>query len=206
MMARGGWVNTVHGNLELIQGDDARWMARAQALFFELQGLGRIHTFGGIPGDIEPYGFGGVTTRGAVYVVMNPAQTVATITLPRLAPDQPPLGVGRVQFRDAGFTPKLSGNKITLGPGQMAMVGYGAYAAPAYDFGVQDDVVIPSTIDPLHAEFHATCARHNRGQYRTAVQRRAARHHARAHSRRVHPPHLGRRSAQWRKHGQGLHD
>jgi hypothetical protein len=156
MMARGGWVNTVHGNLELIQGKDAQWMARAQSLFFELQGLGRIHTFGGIPGDIEPYGFGGVTTRGAVYVVMNPAQAVATLTLPQLAPGQAPADKGRVQFRDAGFVPRLSGDRITLGPGQMAMVGYGAYATPAYDFGVQDDVVIPRSIQPVTAEFHTT--------------------------------------------------
>lgn len=154
MMARGGWVNTVHGNLELIQGKDASWMARAQSLFFELQGQGRIRTFGGIPGDIEPYGFAGDTTRGAVYVAMNPGQTIATLTLPSLAPGQPPLGSGRVQFRDAGFIPRLTGNKITLGPGQMAMVGYGAYAAPAYDFGIQDDVVIPTSIQPVPADFH----------------------------------------------------
>lgn len=158
MMARGGWVNTVHGNLELIQGKDAAWMARAQALFFELQGLGRIHTFGGIPGDMQPYGFGGVTTRGAVYVAVNPAQSIATIPLPRLAPDAAPLGVGRVQFRDAGFVPQLKGNQITLGPGQMAMVGYGAYASPRYDFGVQDDVVIPRSIAPVPAVFHSTGA------------------------------------------------
>lgn len=153
MLARGGWVNTIHGNLELIQGGDAVWMARAQKLFFELKALGRTHTFGGIPGDTQPYGFGGVTTRGAVYVAVNPAQTVATITLPRLAFNQPPMGVGRVQFRDAGFVPRLAGNKITLGPGQMAMVGYGAYAAPAYDFGVQTDVVIPRLIEPVQADF-----------------------------------------------------
>jgi len=153
MMARGGWINTVHGNLELIQGDDVQWMARAQSLFFELQGRGRIHAFGGIPGDIETYGFGGVTTRGSVYVVMNPGQTIATLTLPPLAPGQPELGVGRVQFRDAGFTPLLRGNKITLGPGQMAMVGFGAYAAPTYDFGVQEDVVIPHSIQSIPAEF-----------------------------------------------------
>jgi hypothetical protein len=156
MMARGGWVNTVHGNLELIQGKDAAWMARAQSLFFELQGLGRIHTFGGIPGDIEPYGFGGVTTRGAVYVAMNPGQTIATLTLPQFAPGQSSLSAGRVQFRDAGFVPKLTGNKITLGPGQMAMVGYGAYAAPAYDFGIQNDVVIPNSIQIIPSEFHTT--------------------------------------------------
>jgi hypothetical protein len=153
MMARGGWVNTVHGNLELIQGKDAEWMARAQSLFFELQGLGRIHTFGGIPGDVEPYGFGGVTTRGAVYVVVNPAQNVATLKLPVLAPNQPPLGLGRIQFRDAGFQPHLSGNELTLGPGQMAMVGFGTYATIQYDFGVQDDVVIPRTIEPFAVAF-----------------------------------------------------
>ena len=156
MMARGGWVNTVHGNLELVQGEDAKWMARAQSLFFELQGLGRIRSFGGIPGDIEPYGFGGVTTRGAIYVAMNPAQTIADLTLPQLAPNQPPLGVGKVQFRDTGFAPRLSANKITLGPGQMAMVGYGAYAASAFDFGIQEDVVIPRSIQPVPAEFHTT--------------------------------------------------
>jgi hypothetical protein len=153
VLARGGWVNTVHGNLELIQGKDAQWMARAQSLFFELQGLGRIHTFGGIPGDIEPYGFAGVTTRGAVYVAMNPGQSISTLTLPRFLPDQQPLGAGRIQFRDAGFTPVLNDNKITLGPGQMAMVGFGAYAAPAYQFGIQEDVVIPRTIEPWRADF-----------------------------------------------------
>ena len=158
MMARGGWVNTVHGNLELLTDDDARWMARAQSLFFELQGLGRIHTFGRIPGDVGPYGFGGVTTRGAVYVVVNPAQSVATVTMPLLAPDQPPLGPGRIQFRDAGFEPQLNGDRITLGPGQMAMVGYGAYASSKYDFGMQDDVVIPRTIAPFPADFQSTGA------------------------------------------------
>jgi hypothetical protein len=40
------------------------------------------------------------------------------------------LGLGRIQFRDAGFVPQLKGDQITLGPGQMAMVGYGGYAAP----------------------------------------------------------------------------
>ena len=154
MMARGGWVNTVHGNLELIGNEDAHWMARVQSLFFELQGLGRIHTFGGIPGDVEPYGFGGVTTRGSVYVVVNPAQTVATIKLPKLAPNQPALGVGRIQFRDAGFQPQLRGAEISLGPGQMAMVGFGAYASPSYDFGIQKDVVIPRSIAPFPISFH----------------------------------------------------
>jgi hypothetical protein len=141
-------------------------MARAQSLFFELQGRGRIHSFGGIPGYSQPYGFGGVTTRGAAYVVMNPAQSMATLTLPKLDPSQLPLGTGRVQFRDAGFIPQLNRNKITLGPGQMAMVGYGAYAAPAYNFGVQDDVVIPTSIEPIDADFRSTAP----GSIEAAIQ------------------------------------
>jgi hypothetical protein len=153
MMAHGGWVNTVHGNLEFIRGDDATWMARAQSLFFELQGMGRIHSFGGIPGEIEPYGFSGVTTRGAVYVAVNPAQRIETITLPTIIFNQPTFGTGRVQFRDAGFVPLLSGNRLTLGPGQMAVVGYGAYALPKYDFGIQQDVIIPRAIQPFSAKF-----------------------------------------------------
>ena len=156
MMARGGWVNTVHGNLELIQGKDAAWMARAQKLFLELQGLGRIHTFGGIPGDVQPYGFGGVTTRGAVYVAVNPAQTVATFKLPLLDADQQPLRSGHIQFQDAGFVPKLEGDRLTLGPGQMAMVGFGSYALPTYDLGVQEDVVIPRIIEPVPVSVHSS--------------------------------------------------
>jgi hypothetical protein len=156
MMSRGGWVNTVHGNLELIQGKDAEWMARAQSLYFELQGLGRVVTFGGIPGDIEPYGFAGVTTRGSAYVVVNPTQTVATINMPQLLPNQQTPAGGRLLFTDAGFKPRLNNAEITLGPGQMAMVGYGAYAAPAYDFGIQDDVVIPNAIRPIPADFQTT--------------------------------------------------
>ena len=154
MMARGGWVNTVHGNLEFINDQDAHWMARAQSLFFELQGLGRIHTFGGIPGDIQPYGFGGVTTRGSVYIVVNPTQTIASIKLPKLVPDQLSFGTGRIQFRDSGFRPQLNGTQISLGPGQMAMIGFGVYASPIYDFGIQSDVVIPRSIAPLPVSFH----------------------------------------------------
>jgi hypothetical protein len=36
----------------------------------------------------------------------------------------------------------------------MAMIGFGKYAATAYNFGVQDDVVIPRSIRPIAADFH----------------------------------------------------
>jgi hypothetical protein len=58
-------------------------------------------------------------------------------------------------FRDAGFTPVLNGNRITLGPGQMAAVGFGRYAAPKYDLGIQNDVRIPLSIAPVAAQFQS---------------------------------------------------
>lgn len=156
MLAHGGWVNTTHGNLELLSDEDARWFGRVQSLFLKLQSFGRTKPFGGIPGEIEPYGFGSIDSDGEVYVVMNPAQSVQSIQLPLLSREQQPLGRGRILFTDAGFQPRLTGNSIELGPGQMAMVGFGRYNAAAYDFGIQRDVVIPRSIHPIASQFHTT--------------------------------------------------
>jgi hypothetical protein len=153
MMARGGWINTTYGNLELMSNADAHWFGRVQSLFLHLQSEGQIKIFGGIPGESQTYGFGALDSDGSVYVVVNPAQNLANINLPLLSQVQKPLGQGRLLFRDAGFLPRLSGDTIELGPGQMAMVGFGKYAAPEYDFGVQNDVVIPSSIRPVEADF-----------------------------------------------------
>jgi hypothetical protein len=153
MVSRGGWVNTIHGNLEFLDDDKARWFARVQKLYEPLEAEGRTKTFGGIPGDVEPYGFGSLDANGAIYTVMNPTQAVREIEMPPLSRVQPLLANGRVIFRDAGFTPILRGNRITLGPGQMAAVGFGRYAAQDFDLGVQDDVHIPLSITPLDATF-----------------------------------------------------
>jgi hypothetical protein len=155
MMARGGWVNTIHGNLEFLDEEKARWFARVQRLYEKLQAEGRTKSFGGIPGNVEPYGFGSFDSNGAVYTVVNPGQSIQELELPQLSRVQAPLPAGRIIFRDAGFAPVLRGNRITLGPGQMAAAGFGRYAEPAFDFGVQEDVVIPRSIAPLAATFQA---------------------------------------------------
>jgi hypothetical protein len=155
MLARGGWINTTYGNLELMSDTDVRWFARAQSLFLHLQSMGRVRSFGAIPGDNRPYGFGALDGEGSVYVVVNPEQSVATIGLPLLTPNQRPLAQPRLLFRDAGYVPHLTASSIQLGPGQMAMVGYGKYAGDSYDFGVQQDIVIPRAIHPVPAEFHS---------------------------------------------------
>jgi hypothetical protein len=151
--ARGGRVHPLSGVLDSIQPEDARWMARVQKLFFEVESHGHMQSFGGAPFSGQPYGFAGVTSRGAVYVVVNPGEALATVSLPALASGQHG-GTGRILFRDAGFSPLLTGNSITLGPGQMAAVGFGAFAARQFNFGIQQEFVIPDSIEPVDADFH----------------------------------------------------
>jgi hypothetical protein len=156
MAARGGWVNTIHGNLEFLDAEKARWFERVQRIYEPLQAIGRTKTFGGIPGEVEPYGFGSLTEGGAVYTVVNPAQAVREVELPVLSRVQGARGEGKIIFRDAGFIPVLRGNRITLGPGQLAAVGFGRFAAKEYDLGIQEDVQIPRAITRLDAKFVST--------------------------------------------------
>jgi len=156
MVARGGWINTIHGNLEYLDESKAQWLARVQKIYEPLQAMGRTKTFGGIPGEVQPYGFGSLAIGGAVYTVVNPAQSVQEIRLPLLSRVQAPLGVGRIIFRDAGFVPILREDRITLGPGQMTAVGFGKYSSAEFDLGIQEDVRIPLSIVPVPASFAPT--------------------------------------------------
>jgi len=153
MVARGGWINTIHGNLEFLTDDQARWFAKVQSIYAPLQAMGRTKTFGGIPGEEKPYGFGSFNSDGALYTVMNPGESIEEVEMAQLSRVQPKIEHGRILFTDAGFTPVLTGNKIRLGPGQMATVGFGKYADAKRDLGIQQDVRIPHAIAPLTAHF-----------------------------------------------------
>ena len=153
MVARGGWINTVHGNLEFLDEDDLRWFARVQEIYAPLQSTGITRWFGGNPGDVRPYGFGSMGPGGALYAVVNPSQSVAAIRLPRLSSEQAANIGGRVLFRDAGFEPQLEGDSLRLGPGELALVGFGRYGGAGYDLGVQSDIRIPRGIEPLPVHF-----------------------------------------------------
>src|SRR5262249_6527241 len=147
MVARGGWINTVHGNLEFLSEDDARWFARVQALYAPLQGAGHTRRFGGNPGTPCPYGFGSGSSDGALSAVVNPAQGVRTLRLPRLSSAQDPNIEGRILFHDSGFVPVLSGDTIKLGPGELALVGFGRFSSADNDLGVEADIRIPKSIE-----------------------------------------------------------
>ena len=153
MVARGGWVNTIHGNLEFLDEQKAAWLARVQKIYEPLQAMGRTKTFGGIPGDVQPYGFASLAVDGSIYTVVNPAQSVQELKLPLLSRVQTSRGAGRIIFRDAGFVPILREDRIQLGPGQMAAIGFGKYASKKFDLGIQEDVHIPTSIAPIVASF-----------------------------------------------------
>jgi hypothetical protein len=109
-----------------------RWLAacRQHRVKLSLLSFGRTHSFGAMPGEGEPYGFSSVDAQGALYTVVNPSQSVRTMPLPRVHLRQTPLRRGRVLFRDDGFPPRLADDTITLGPEQLAVVGFGEYEVP----------------------------------------------------------------------------
>jgi hypothetical protein len=144
-LARGGWVNTYYGNLDLLGTEQAIWFAKLQSLYLGLQAHAHFFTFGELPGNVAPYGFAVEDGFGALYAVVNPTQMVASVALPSLAG----MEGSRVLFSDVGYTPQLSAGYVTLGPEQVALVGVGKYASVYYGLGVQEDVSIPSSIEPL---------------------------------------------------------
>ena len=148
-LARGGWVNTYYGNLELLSQDEGAWFAKAQSLFFGLQSYGRFTLFGGMPGEGRPYGYVAEDTRGALITAVNPAQSTESVSLPGVTE-------GRILFHDSGYAPGLSAGCLTLGSEQMAVVGTGFYQDAAFDLGRQDQVRIPSFIQALPAAFQAS--------------------------------------------------
>ena len=109
-----------------------RWLAagRQHRVKLSLLSFGRTYSFGAMPGEGEPYGFSSVDAQGALYTVVNPSQSVRTVPLPRVHLRQAPVHRSRVLFRDDGFAPRLADDMITLGPEQLAVVGFGEYEVP----------------------------------------------------------------------------
>jgi hypothetical protein len=145
-LARGGWVNTYHGNLELLDDEQARWFGKIQSMYDHLLTHGKFTTFGGIPGQGQMYGFLAQGINGALYTVMNPAQQKNTLALPKATE-------GKILFSDSGFKPILMDHSITLGAEQLAIIGTGSYNDPSFDLGEQEDVVIPTMSNPYPVEF-----------------------------------------------------
>jgi len=147
-LARGGWLNTYYGNLELLTDADARWFAKAQQLWLPMQQTQAIKPFGGVPGQLQPYGYAAKSSAGTLVCVVNPTQAITDVELPGGG-----TSAQRILFTDAGFVPVVSSGSIRLGPEQMALVGQGDFSDPKYDLGVGEDVRIPNEIRPIEMPF-----------------------------------------------------
>ncbi|GGB17504.1 hypothetical protein [Puia dinghuensis] len=147
-LARGGWMNVYHGNLELLNADDARWFARVQRLYEPLQRADGISVFGAVPGESKPYGFSGRMLEGMVYTVVNPSQEVAEVELPSA-------GVTRVLYADGGFVPTVKNGRLRMGTEQLVVVGVGAYASEQYALGTDDTVRIPLMQERVDVRFES---------------------------------------------------
>ena len=146
-LARGGWLNVYHGNLELLGDQDAEWFARVQGLFYELQQQDGFSTFGEIPGRGNPYGFMARGKNGIVCTVVNPSQSTQTIALPAGS------SMSKILYADGGFKPLLKGHALSLGAEQLVVVGFDQYATSRYDLGVDPTVRIPQRISSMEASF-----------------------------------------------------
>jgi hypothetical protein len=149
-LARGGWMNVFHGNLELLTNADAKWFAKTQSLYLELQKLDKFGTFGEIPGTGKPYGFKAEGTGGMVCTVVNPSQEMATMYLP----DFPKASA--VLYSDGGYRPVLKGSELLLGPEQLAVIGFDLYASDKYNLGRDDGISIPVSSTKIDAFFKET--------------------------------------------------
>jgi hypothetical protein len=140
-MARGGWLNVYHGNIDLLNDADTRWFAEVQKVYLSVQQFGQTAIIGGIPGKSEVYGYKSVTKDGILYTVVNPSQAAQEFELPFTDDSK-----GRILFTDKGFVPTLYRNKTMLGAEQMVVIGFGEFARKN-DWGLEEDVIIPQRID-----------------------------------------------------------
>jgi len=70
MVARGGWVNTIHGNLEFLDDEKANGSRRSRNLR-ELASHGQDKDVRRDSGRCSAYGFGSLDSGGAIYTVVN---------------------------------------------------------------------------------------------------------------------------------------
>ncbi|MGK7396061.1 MAG: hypothetical protein ACNS62_15905 [Candidatus Cyclobacteriaceae bacterium M3_2C_046] len=148
-MARGGWINTYYGNLDLLSDKDGKWFAQAQSMFYPLQQQNHFTLIGGIPGQDEWYGYQASGKKGELILLVNPSQKIRDIDLSF----KKYKSTGAVLFHDAGFVPEVSQDWLKIGPEQLVLIGYGEYDQPSYNLGIGDFIRIPSSIKPISTDW-----------------------------------------------------
>lgn len=142
-LARGGWLNVYHGNLELLDDADAEWFAKVQNAYMQLQQYGQTSIFGAIPGSGMPYGYLSRSKDEGLFTVVNPSQSIQKIRLPNEAVN------GFIVYHDKGFESHIENGTVTVGAEQLVVVGFGAYSTGQIKWESDDDIQIPQSIEPL---------------------------------------------------------
>ncbi len=151
-LARGGWMNTYYGNLDLLTDEDAEWFAKVQKLYLPFQKNNAIDLVGGIPGAGEIYGYKAKDEQGTLLLLVNPSQEHKKIDLDDYKPNTEGLN-GDILFSDSGFKPAMADNKINLGPEQLVLIGFGKYSSKDYQLGEENDVRIPLKMEEVDIHF-----------------------------------------------------
>jgi hypothetical protein len=148
-LARGGWLNVYHGNLELLNDADAAWFGRVQQTYMQLQQFGQTSCIGSVPGFGQWYGYRSETMDGVLFTIVNPSQSFQTIAL-----GEGRFNAGRILFQDIGYRAVFKENELTIGPEQLVVIGLGRYDSDAYQWGTENDIIIPEKIEPVMVEIH----------------------------------------------------
>ncbi len=154
-LARGGWMNTYYGNLDLLSDEDAKWFAKVQHLYLPFQKNKSIKLTGGIPGKGEDYGYFADNQEGSLLLLVNPSQKHRTIDLSDHMSDFLD-DKKAILFNDSGYKPVLSDNTLKIGPEQLVLIGIGKYSSEEYYLGEEKDVSIPDGMEELAVDFRKT--------------------------------------------------
>ncbi len=127
--ARGGWVNTIYGDLSLFNPEERNWFSKAQSFWLNLQQNATFYMLGDIPGIGNVYGYSAETTHGKVITLVNPSQTRKEFALPR--------GIKKhlILYYDNDGHPFLSNKKIKIHPEQMVIIGTEKFSSKNYSLG-----------------------------------------------------------------------
>ncbi len=163
-LARGGWMNTYYGNLDLLTDDDAEWFAKVQKLYSPFQKNNAIELAGGIPGKGDIYGYKAEDEEGVLLLLVNPSQEHRKTDLDDYQPNTEGLNASII-FNDSGFKPSMADKKIYLGPEQLVLVGFGKYSSEDYQLGEEKDVRIPVKMEEVDIHFKNHTKNELHGQF-----------------------------------------
>jgi hypothetical protein len=141
-LAKRSMVQTYYGNIDLLNTDDARWMAKAQNLFYEMDTL---LLAGEYPYQAKPYSYHLKNKKGGLLFIVNPSQEFRNIKLPEEYDGKPSF----VLFSQKGYQNLISNNSVSLAPEQSVLIGFQNYADKQFSLGEVDEGSFPDRQIPI---------------------------------------------------------